>query len=63
MSGARPARRDVPQGADVPSHPHRVGRMVAGCVSCHHSRRIGEVTQQLCEVDSRGQPAPRERVE
>ena len=62
VPGARPACRDVPQGADVPSHPHRVGRTVAGGM-CHHSRRIGEVTKQLCEVDSRGQPAGKPFVE
>ena len=44
MPGARPARRDVPQGADGPSHPPGVRRTVAGCTSCHHSHRIGEVT-------------------
>ena len=44
VPGARPARGDVPQGVDVPSHPHRVGRTVASCESCHHSHRIGEVT-------------------
>ena len=44
VPGARPARRDVPQGADGPSHPHGVRRTVAGCASCRHSHRIGEVT-------------------
>ena len=63
VPGARPARRDVPQGADGPSHPHGVGRTVAGCASCRHSHEDRRGYQQLCEVDSRGQPAPRERVE
>ena len=44
VPGARPACRDVPQGADGPSHPDRVGRTVAGCASLHHSHRIGEAT-------------------
>ena len=29
---------------DGPSHPDKVGRTVAGCVSCRHGHRIGEVT-------------------
>ena len=44
VSGVRPAHRDVLQGVDRPSYPHRVGRMVTGCALCHHSHRIGEVT-------------------
>ena len=63
VPGARPARRDVPQGADGPSHPYRVGRTVASCASCRHSHEDRRGYQQLCEVDSCGQPAPRERVE
>ena len=44
VSGAKPAYKDVLQGADRPSHPHSVERTVAGCVLCRLNHRIGEVT-------------------